>query len=130
MKITKFSLIILFVLLFNICFSQLDFNSRKKFAKEDTLRGALSAMRSCYDVLFYDLDIKVDIDNKFISGSNTIKFLAINDFQKLQIDLFANMKIDKIEFCNSTNDKFPQKLNFTREFNAVFVEFPDTIKKE
>ena len=130
MKITKFSLIILFVLLFNICFSQLDFNSRKKFTKEDTLRGALSAMRSCYDVLFYDLDIKVDIDNKFISGSNTIKFLAINDFQKLQIDLFANMKIDKIEFCNSTNEKFARKLNFTREFNAVFVEFPDTIKKE
>ena len=104
-------------------YSQLDFGFKKKFTKADTLRGTLSPLRSCYDVLMYDLDIRVDIDNKFISGSNTIKFLANNDFQKLQIDLFANMKIEKIEFNG-------QELKYTRQFNAVFVDFPDTIKKE
>ena len=103
-------------------FSQLDFGKEKKYTRADTLRGALSSLRSCYNVLFYDLDVKVDIDNKFISGSNTIKFVAENDFQKLQIDLFANMKIEKIVY----NDL---KLNYAREYNAVFVAFPDTIRK-
>lgn len=121
--------IILFLLLVQSSFAQLDFG-RKKFTKADTLRGTLSPLRSCYDVLFYDLDIRVDIDKKFISGSNTIKFLAKNDFQKLQFDLFENMKIEKIEFNNSANEEHGKELKYTRQFNAVFVEFPDTIKKE
>ncbi len=104
-------------------FAQLDFGLHKKFSKADSLRGTLSPLRSCYDVLRYDLDIKVDIDKKFISGSNTIKFVAKSNFKKLQIDLFANMKIDKIEFKDL-------KLKYTRLYNAVFVEFPDTMAKE
>ena len=63
--------------------AQLDFSNNKKFTKADSLRGTLSSLRSCYDVLMYDLDIKVDIENKFISGSNTIKFISVNDFQKI-----------------------------------------------
>ncbi len=121
MKRIRLALLLLFIV--PNTFAQLDFLLGKKFTAADTLRGALSKFRSCYDVLMYDLDVKVDIENKFISGSNTIKFLAVNDFQKLQIDLFANMKIEKIESNN-------QDLKYTRRFNAVFVEFPDTVKKE
>ncbi|MES2590793.1 MAG: M1 family metallopeptidase [Bacteroidota bacterium] len=121
MKLIK--LFIISLLITQNGFSQLSFAWNKKFTKADTLRGALSALRSCYDVLMYDLDVKVDIDNKFISGSNTIKFKAIKSFQKLQVDLFENMKIEKIEF-NTT------ELKYTRKFNAVFIEFPDTIKQE
>ncbi|MCE9540199.1 MAG: M1 family peptidase, partial [Bacteroidetes bacterium] len=117
--------IIIFVLLVQTGFSQLDFGRTKKFTKADSLRGTLSPLRSCYDVLFYDLDVRVDIDKKFISGSNTIKFLAKNNFQKLQIDLFENMKIEKIEFNNSANEEHGKELKYTRLFNAVFVEFPD-----
>ena len=78
--------------------AQLDFKSNKKFTKTDSLRGTLSAFRSCYDVLMYDLDIKVDIDNKYISGSNTIKFRATQSFRTLQVDLFANMNVEKVEY--------------------------------
>ncbi len=121
MKNNKF--LILLLLLTQSCYSQLSFGFKKKFTKADSLRGTLSPLRSCYDVLMYDLDIKVDIENKFISGTNTIKFVATTDFQKLQIDLFENMKIEKIEF----NDKI---LKYSRLFNAVFVEFADTVRKE
>jgi len=126
--------ILLFFLLLLITqegYSQFDFGKNKKFTKADTLRGTLSAYRSCYDVLFYDLDIKVDIDKKFISGSNTIKFLANNDFQMLQIDLFENMKIEKIEFAMQANENSDGQpgLKYTRQYNAVFIEFPDTIKE-
>lgn len=104
------------------CSAQLDFKGAGKFTMADTLRGKLSYFRSCYDVLMYDLDVKVDIDRKFISGSNTIKFAVMNDFKKLQIDLFANMQIDKIEY----NDR---ELKYVRDYNAVFVEFPDTLRR-
>lgn len=116
---------ILFFLIYSVIltsYAQLDFGLSKKFTQADSLRGNLTTLRSCYDVLLYDLDIKVDIDNKFISGSNTIKFLAVDSFKKIQVDLFENMKIEKIEFNN-------QSLNFTRQFNAVFIEFPGTINK-
>lgn len=122
MKFKKYSLIILFILLFQSGFSQANVKENKKFSKADTLRGSLSAERVCYDVLSYDLDVKIDVDSQFISGSNIITFVAEQDFKKLQIDLFANMKIERIDFN-------ARELNYTREFNAVFIEFPDTIKK-
>ena len=120
MKKTVF--IFFIILISSAGFSQLDFSGKKKFTREDTLRGTLSSLRSCYDVLMYDLDVKVDIDNKFISGNNTIKFAVQKDFKKLQIDLFKNMNIEKIEFRD-------QALKYNRELNAVFVEFPDTLRK-
>lgn len=129
MKNNKLILFI-FLLLIQNGFSQLDFGRTKKYTAADTLRGTLSPLRSCYDVLFYDLDITVAIDKKYISGSNTIKFFAKNDFQKLQIDLFENMKIEKIELSSYATGEQSKLLNYSRQFNAVFVEFPDVIKKE
>jgi aminopeptidase N len=114
--------ILLFILITYSCFSQLDFGKDKKFTKADSLRGTLSPMRKCYDVLSYDLDVKVDIENKFISGSNTIKFKSVSDFKTLQVDLFENMKIEKIEFKDV-------ELKYTRLYTAVFIDFPDIITK-
>jgi aminopeptidase N len=48
--------------------------------------------------------------------------LAIENISRLQIDLFDNMKINKIEHNNKS-------LNYTREFNAVFIDFNKTITK-
>ncbi len=126
----QFKLITLLFLIVQNGYSQLDFGRTKKFSRADSLRGTLSPLRSCYDVLLYDLDIKVDIDKKFISGSSTIKFLAKNDFQKLQIDLFENMKIEKIEYYNNADGGHSQNLKYSRQFNAVFAEFPETVKKD
>ena len=92
------------------------------YSKADSLRGQLTPLRTCYDVQYYHLDVKVDIDKKFISGSNLFKFKAVNDFNKLQFDLFDNLSVDKVEYKG-------KELKFTREFNAVFITFPQTIKK-
>ncbi len=99
-----------------------NFTLRSGFTEADTLRGKLSPLRSCYDVLFYDLDVKVEPDNKFISGNTIIRFKSVNDFKLIQVDLFANMKIEKIVYHNST-------LSYTRKFDAVFIQFPDLIKQ-
>ncbi len=89
----------------------------KKFTRQDTLRGALRPERTCYDVTFYDLNLKVDIDKKFISGVCQMDFLAKEDFETLQIDLFENFRLYKILLEE-------KPLNFRREGNAVFVKLP------
>ena len=96
---------------------------RETFTHADTLRGSItSPMRTCYDINFYHLDVKFDIDHKFISGSNLFKFTAVADFDKLQFDLFANLKIEKVVYKG-------KELPYQREFNAVFLTFPKTITK-
>ena len=95
---------------------------KETFTRADSLRGYLSPLRTCYDINYYHLDVKFDIENKFISGSNLFKFTATEDFTKLQFDLFANLKVEKVVYKG-------KELPFTREFNAVFVTFPATIAK-
>lgn len=91
------------------------------FNRSDSLRGNLSSLRSCYDVNYYDLNIVIDDKNKKISNSfNIIHFTALNNFQNLQIDLFSNLNILSIEFENTL-------LSFTRDHNAVFIDFPRVI---
>jgi aminopeptidase N len=115
--------------LFYICLSiilpaqvQVQLFVKSQFKHADTLRGSLSPLRSCYDINFYHLDVKFDIDHRQISGSNEFRFTAVESFDNLQFDLFGNLQIDKILFHGKT-------LNFTREGNAVFVQFPDLIEK-
>jgi aminopeptidase N len=95
---------------------------KETFTRADSLRGNLTALRTCYDIDYYHLDVKFDIANKFISGSNLFKFTAVRDFTKLQFDLFANLKVEKVIYKG-------RELPYTREYNAVFVTFPETIKK-
>jgi len=91
------------------------------YTKADTLRGMLTSLRTCYDINFYHLDISIDIDKRSISGSTLFSFTANNNFKKLQIDLFENLQIEQVIYKK-------QKLAFTREFNAVYIDFPEQIE--
>ena len=91
-------------------------------SRADSLRGTLTPLRTCYDINYYHLDVRIDIDQKSVSGSNEFAFTATQDFTKLQFDLFSNLKVEKVVYKGAD-------LPFTREYNAVFVSFPKTIKK-
>jgi aminopeptidase N len=91
------------------------------YTKADSLRGYLSSLRTCYDINYYHLDVKINIEQQSISGSNEFKFTATRDFTKLQFDLFANLKVEKVLYKG-------KPLSYKRELNAVFVTFP-LIKK-
>lgn len=92
--------------------------AQETFTRKDSLRGGLQYGKGNYDVLRYDLNIKVNIDEKSISGYNDITFkTSVNKTKNIQIDLYENMVIDSIIL----ND---QKIPFTREYNAVFLTFP------
>ena len=108
------------VLVNNYSFAQLGTGLPEKFTRKDSLRGTLTPERANYDVTFYNLDLKIDIENKYISGSNIIQFKVINNLPVLQFDLFDNLKITKVEWNNKS-------LEFKREYNAVFVTFPSAL---
>jgi aminopeptidase N len=94
---------------------------KETFTRADSLRGNLTPLRTCYDINYYHLDVKFDIDKKYISGSNQFKFTATQDFTQLQFDLYANLKVEKVIYKG-------KEVPFTREEAAVFVTFPKTIK--
>ena len=60
------------------------------------LRGEYGRYRANNDLLFYDLDIRVDPEKKFVSGKNTIRFRMLKDDTRIQLDLYDNLKVDKI----------------------------------
>jgi len=121
----KTILTLCFILAMSALFCDTDADAQQphqRFTKADTLRGMLSPLRSCYDINYYHLDVKVNIEEQSIAGSNEFTFTATQDFDKLQFDLFENLEISKVVYRGA-------ELDFTREFNAVFLTFPKKVKK-
>ncbi|MCC3154920.1 M1 family metallopeptidase [Hymenobacter sp. BT770] len=90
------------------------------FTRADSLRGGQSPLRTCYDINYYHLDVKLDPAQRYLSGSNLFRFTATREFNRLQFDLFANLKVEKVLYKG-------KEMPFTREANAVFVTFPKAI---
>jgi aminopeptidase N len=109
----------LFLTLSSLLFTQ---QPQMTFTRADTLRGTLSPARSCYDVTYYDLDVRIDTMKAPITGSNTIVFHVVNDFDVMQVDLFENMNVDSLVLDGT------ERATYTREFNAVFVKLPKEVK--
>lgn len=120
--IKKISFAILFFILTANTFAQLGQN-KISFSHSDSLRGTLTDLRTCYDVVYYDLNVDVNISDESINGFNKIYFRAQSDFDKMQVDLFKNMSVDRISFEKS------ESLKYTRDEGAVFISLPRTIKK-
>ncbi len=88
--------------------------SAQTFTRQDTLRGSITAERAWWDVMHYDLEVDVDIEEKSISGSNKITYTVVGENNVMQLDLQTPMHIDKI----IQNGK---ELSFTSEGSAHFV---------
>ena len=122
MKFNSLIAILFFSLLTQFLYSQALLGApRRVYTRADTLRGSLRPERTCYDVTFYELNIKIDTGSRSISGSNKIVFKTMQDFKTLQIDLYNNMLISSITAQG-------RQLQYRREFNAVFVDMPDEMK--
>ena len=91
-------------------------NASRQFNRYDRLRGELTPARNCYDVYFYGLNLKINPADSSINGYNIIAYRAETDFQRIQIDLFNNLKISRITHRG-------KPMSFTRDSNAVFVNF-------
>lgn len=98
--------------------SKAQLSSKTIFTKADTLRGSLNENRDWWDVLHYDIEVKLNIETKEIEGVVDIKLKhKLDSFTNkrarryMQIDLQEPLIIDKIEcykqrvyFRSTTND--------------------------
>lgn len=87
--------------------------SAQSSSRTDSLRGSINEWRK-YDVKYYNLNLAIDTDKKYIKGYNKITLWAVEDQSKIQIDLFENMKITQI----TLDDK---AVRYDRLKSATFV---------
>ena len=88
---------------------------KENFTRQDTLRGSITPERIWWDLTSYHLAIEVVPNLKFISGNNTVRYTVLEEYQTLQIDLQAPLKITKV-----TQDGITLKV--IDDGNAHFVQ--------
>src|SRR3954466_3837733 len=90
--------------------------------RADILRGEYGRYRANNDLLSYRLDVRVDPAQKSISGTNTIRFRMLEDATRVQLELYANLDVDRIALGKTT-------LKYERDLNTVYVDFPEPLKR-
>jgi aminopeptidase N len=93
-------------------------SNKQQFTHQDTLRGSITPERAWWDITYYDLNVKVEPESKFISGSNTIYYKVLKPYDILQVDLQVPLKIIKAV----QNGK---ELKIRDDGNAHFVSLQD-----
>src|SRR6185436_1466255 len=90
--------------------------------RQSELRGAYDRYRANNDLLHYALTVRVDPEKKFLSGHNRVQFKMLSDDTRIRLDLYANLAVDKVVMGSTP-------LKVERELNAVFIDFPETLRK-
>ena len=62
------------------------------------------------------------MDKKKLAGYVEMTFQGVEDFNRLQFDLYKNMDLEKVEWQG-------KMLDFERRHDAVFVDFPEMIQQ-
>ena len=96
--------------------------SQQTFTRQDSLRGSITPEREWWDLTYYHLDVKVEPEKKFISGSNTIHYKILKSNNRMQIDLQSPLNITKVLQDN-------KELSFDKEGNAHFIKLKSKQKK-
>tara|TARA_X000000368_G_scaffold356573_1_gene298670 strand:+ start:1775 stop:3496 length:1722 start_codon:yes stop_codon:yes gene_type:complete len=98
-----------------------------ELTRNNFLVGYLNENRSSYRVSFYDINIDFDVKKKSIEGFVKIKAQSLRDLIKLQVDLDENLNINSIVLNKAEGYT---NLKYSRELDAVLIEFPNTIEKD
>ena len=106
------------ILTFTLVLLATNFALAQSFTHQDTLRGTITPERSWWDVTYYHLSVKVDIDNKSIAGSNVIQYKVLKPNNILQIELQEPLKITKI----TQNNKL---LTYKKDGYSYFITVPE-----
>ncbi|MDN3666567.1 M1 family metallopeptidase [Algibacter miyuki] len=115
------TLFVILALALSACFNanaQGLLSKKTSFTHQDTLRGSITPEREWWDLTYYHLDIKVDPENKFISGKNTIQYKVLKADSVMQIDLQSPLKITKVIQDNI-------ELDIRHDGNAHFIKLQE-----
>ena len=94
---------------------------KEVFTHADTLRGSVTPQRAWWDLTYYDLQVKVNIPDSSLSGSNLIQYRVLRSYPVMQIDLMEPLILDSV-----VQDH--HKLSFRRDGNAFFVSLQSAQK--
>jgi len=84
------------------------------FTHADTLRGSITPERAWWDVVFYDLHVKLDPSDSTVRGWNGITYRVTGPSRAMQIDLQVPLEIDSVV-------QDGRALSYRRDGNAFFV---------
>jgi len=84
------------------------------YTHADTLRGSITPERAWWDVVFYDLHVRLDPADSTIRGWNGISYRVIGASRAMQIDLQKPLEIDSVI-------QDGRRLSYRRDGNAFFV---------
>ncbi len=109
--------------------------SMAQFTQADTIRGTYGASRSWWDVTHYKINVQIDIDKKYISGSNIISFRTIAKGDMMQIDLQSPMIIDSLTIVPAADAKITSikkttilPFQMTRKGNGYFFSTKNLVE--
>lgn len=89
---------------------------QSEFTRYDFLRGTITAERACWDVVYYHLDVNVNLRDSTLNGSNLIRYRVDSlTTPILQIELQQPMRITSIK----QNDV---ELTFQRDSSFYFIQ--------
>ncbi|MBT4784579.1 MAG: M1 family peptidase, partial [Candidatus Marinimicrobia bacterium] len=115
---------LLFIIFFGGCTSLVNkATGPVKLSERNRLLGDLLPERICYDVQYYDINIDINVDNRYLKGYVDFTALAINDFQTLQIDLAKSMQLNNVVYKGEI-------LTTNRKEDAVYIDFPKILTGE
>ena len=100
-----------------------------KFSESTKLLGTLnSTYRDCFDATYYDLNVIVDEKKKFLKGTVIMNASAVSDFDTLQMDLYQNMIVKKIQLTTNINESKWEEVKYTRKHGAIYINTTQKIR--
>ncbi|OYU95078.1 MAG: peptidase M1 [Bacteroidetes bacterium B1(2017)] len=79
-------------------------------------------LKANYDILSYQISLKVLPQSKRIEGQNIIQIVALKSLTKIELDLFPQLSITGVNFGNGN-------LPVQRDSNSFIISFPKSLKK-
>ncbi len=104
------------------CFENASAQSRREQRVEQArLRGSITPERAWWDLRHYALAINVNIEEKSIEGSNTMRFKVLESGQRMQMDLQQPLEIKSVRHRN-------HDLTFERNGNVYLIDFKQPLE--
>jgi aminopeptidase N len=116
MKLTRLAIGALFLCLLPALYAQ-EPASDPAALEQEQLRGAVTPEREWWDLRHYDLAVQIDIENRTIQGTNTIRFKPLKPGKRMQIDLQPPLELTAVRWGDA-------KPTFTRNGNVYLIELP------
>jgi aminopeptidase N len=87
--------------------------------------GVLMPEQAAYDVVSYDLDLRVDPKEQSIKGVLTAKAKILQPIDKFVLDLDTPLTVESVSFVNGSAQ---QPLQFERKEGKIWIAFPKATK--